>query len=295
VVGVIVVLALAATAQAYAPGAPIWLRTQGTYVRPASCWDVAGGPGGTIVQTGWIENKSQTNQDILVMKTDAAGHRLFTQTLNGRQNHDDWGTSVASDRWGNVFVAGAIGVSPTNWADLVVIKYGPSGKRLWVRTYDGPAHLPDTGAMLRVDAQGAVYVAATSYVTASQRGIVLMKFDATGHRKWLVRFDPVKNTQTESLLGDITLDGAGNIYLCGSFSSPPPAQTHHLIAYKVDTNGHVKWGRKFSAKGTASAYAACGAPMSAPTCCWSPTTSPATRSSPSATTPRSTRRTGSAT
>jgi hypothetical protein len=101
-------------------------------------------------------------------------------------------------------------------------------------------------------------VAATSTFTAGvgparQTGIVLMKFDAAGHRKWLLRFDPVKNTQTDRWLDDMAADGAGNLYLCGAFSSPPPAETDHLIAYKVDSNGHVKWGRKFSAKGSANA------------------------------------------
>lgn len=256
--GIAALMAVATTAQAYVPGAAVWLRTQGTYLRPAECYDLAGGPGGTIVQTGYVENQAGTNRDILVMKTDAVGRRLFTQALGGRQNRDDGGSSVASDRWGDVFVAGIIGVSNANPTDLVVVKYGPTGKRLWVRTYDGPAHLTEYDAKLTVDAQGAVYVAATSYCTAgagpaAQTGIVLMKFDAGGHRKWLLRFDPVKNTETDRWLDDMTMDGAGNLYLCGAFSSPPPAGTNHLIAYRVDANGHVGWGRTFSAKGTANA------------------------------------------
>jgi hypothetical protein len=245
------VAALAATAQAYVPGAPVWLRTQGSYLRPAGCYAVAGGPGGTIVQTGQIGNQAGTNNDILVMKTDAAGHRLFTQTLGGRQNLNDSGNAVASDRWGDVFVGGTITVSDAR-DDLVIIKYGPTGKRLWVRTYDGPGHTQQFNPKLQVDAQGAVYVAAISYSTASQAGIVVMKFDASGHRTWITRLDPIKNTQTNRYLSDMTRDGAGNLYLCGQFQSPPPAQTNHLIVYKVAANGHVRWGRKFSAKGGAS-------------------------------------------
>jgi hypothetical protein len=248
---VMAALALAAGAHAYVPGAPVWLRTFGGAANhEASCWDVTAGPDGNIVQTGWADVTPAQHNDILVLKYDAAGHRKFTQTFNGRRNGNDYGMSVAVDRWGNVYVAGVLWVSSTN-TDLVLLKYGPTGKRLWVQTYDGPAHMTDEGDFVAVDSLGNAYVAGASMPDANHRGIVLIKFDAKGHRKWVTRIDPPKSSPAKDADGvkDIALDAAGNLYLCGwSVFTVSSTDYYGALTYKFDASGHKKWAQVFYAK-----------------------------------------------
>ena len=60
-------------------------------------------------------------------------------------------------------------------SDLILIKWSASsGKVLWVRRYDGPAHQDDYGTDVGVDRRGNVTVTGTSK-------------DADGKQDWLVR------------------------------------------------------------------------------------------------------------
>src|SRR5687768_15967535 len=76
---------------------------------------------------------------------------------------DDDAECVAVDRRGNVFVAGRTKFfsGGTDW-DYGIVKYSPSGAKIWETHYDGTATADDIPTALEVDESGFIYVAGTS-------------------------------------------------------------------------------------------------------------------------------------
>jgi hypothetical protein len=251
--GVMLWLALAATAQAYVPGAPVWLRLYGTSGHWATCRDLAAGPGGVVVQTGRTWVGTSQNSDILVLKYDMAGHLLWKRAFNGRGNGDGVGERVAIDRSGNIYVAGEVRAY-TDQSDLVVLKYAPDGRRLWVRTYDGARHRYESGPRMAVDSRGDVFEAVDSDLTSSLAGIALMKFDSNGHRVWLRRIDPARSPSAGTIsLAALALDDAHNVYLCGTSVW---AKRTGALTCRFNGGGRRVWYQVFHASGRAGTAAA---------------------------------------
>jgi Beta-propeller repeat len=231
------VLVCTADALAYVSGKQVWVKHYGTQARPGEAHTVAAGPGGAVCVVGSVAPAGSPTHDILVMKYNAGGARKWVRTYDGPAHGDDLGLIAAFDARGNTYVAGQSG-SAAGDGDIVVLKYSVAGKQLWARRYDGPAHLIDEPTGLTVDLAGNVYVAGSSRVTDQLFGIVVLKYDTGGHRKWVSRFDP---SPTDAAAGTmfafaIALDAAGNAYVVGEsrYSNVTSALTLKLSG----KNGH---------------------------------------------------------
>jgi hypothetical protein len=106
--------------------------------------------------------------DIAVVKLDSGGHYQW-HTFHGAADSDDIGYGVAVGGDGTPIVAGQ---SFDGWGaplrlhsgerDIVALKLGQDGARLWHTFYGSPAN--DTGAGIAADGQGNAYVAGRSAV-----------------------------------------------------------------------------------------------------------------------------------
>jgi len=220
VIAAVLLMVLAASAQAYVPGKQAWVKTYGTAAHEASAWDVATGPGGVVCTAGWRDSGAG-GWDMLVIKYNSAGKKLWSKTFNGPGNGDDVATDLLFDRKGNIYVLGDV----TNVAgntDIVVIKYSPAGKRLWRKAYNGPQNLDEEPADLILDTAGNVYVSGSSAVGPAPGGgtfygLVTLKYDAAGHLKWAYRMDPLLSDPDAGSIraSVIRLDGARNVYVAG--------------------------------------------------------------------------------
>lgn len=107
--------------------------------------DVARGPGDVFYCVG-ITRATEEVSSLVLVKYKANGTKVWARTYTSPTTAGAAGAEVEVDRWGRILVAGSIGLAPTPSAkgrDFVVLRYSPSGKRLWVRKYDGPAHKDD--------------------------------------------------------------------------------------------------------------------------------------------------------
>jgi hypothetical protein len=169
---------------------------------------------------------------------------------------DDWGSAIAVDGSGNVYVTGSSNAtwgSPvrayTGGWDTFAAKLNPYGALVWNTFLGGSG--ADYGYGVSVDGSGNVYVMGTSDATwgspiraySGNGDAFLAKLTSTGSLSW------------NSFLGGsgsnegfgITMDGSGNIYLIGdgyySWESPVRDYTALLDAFvvKLTSSGAIVW------------------------------------------------------
>ncbi|HYE95652.1 MAG TPA: SBBP repeat-containing protein [Rubricoccaceae bacterium] len=145
----------------------------------------------------------------------------------------DEATNVDVDAAGNVYVVGRFagtadfgGVTLTSSGpeDVFAAKYDPSGNVLWARR-GGGGGIEDWGYSVAVDAAGNVYVCGMFTMAADFGGVTLTS--AGARDAFLVKYDPSGNVLWARRGGgdagdraiDVEVDGAGNVYLAGVYST----------------------------------------------------------------------------
>lgn len=181
-------------------------------------------------------SKSNGSFDAFIVKYNASGTPQWFYAIG--KDDDDGGRSVAADNAGNVYVTGwyraasitvgSFTLHNTNPAggssDVFLIKYSPTGNVLWAKSFGGPDD--DKGNSCAVDAAGNVIV--TGYFKPDTLTIEGNKFPNKGSKDFFVIKYQSDGTLLEAKTfggsgGDeafeCSVDGAGNIYVCGGFSS----------------------------------------------------------------------------
>ncbi len=151
-------------------------------------------------------------------------------------SNNEWGTSVATDPAGNIYLAGYTGSGDGIAAgghqnivggnfDAFLVKFNTEGVRQWATYYGGTSD--DLGHSVATDASGNVYLAGiTSSSTAiafnghqNDKGLgtdaFLVKFNTDGERQWSTYYGGNDIDEGYS----IATDPSGNVYLSGITNS----------------------------------------------------------------------------
>ncbi|HZO90171.1 MAG TPA: BTAD domain-containing putative transcriptional regulator [Chthonomonadaceae bacterium] len=101
--------------------------------------------------------------DILTVRYRPDGSVRWLRRWGGGDHADATPAGIAVDSEGAVYVTGCAHAPGDRHlrdrSDILTIKYDKSGRELWVRRFDGPAHTQDEGRSINVDGIGSVYVA----------------------------------------------------------------------------------------------------------------------------------------
>ncbi len=212
-------VAVAAPMARAAGGDLLWAKRYGTAARYASAVAVAAAPGGALCVTG--QRVAPTGSHMVVLRYRADGRRAWVRTHGATSPGEEFAAAIACDRRGNVFVAGSVEAGLNDWG-IVVIKYRPGGKRVWMRLYAGPGGADVHAAALAVDRYGNAYVTGTSRSPGGDLRVVAVKYTPSGRRSWVaVRGPEVLGggfvlPGVDFAVSDMALDGYGNVYACGS-------------------------------------------------------------------------------
>lgn len=160
----------------YAPnGKRKWLRL---YNGPVAATDfaraVAVDSNDNVLVTG--QSSSKNGADYLTIKYNSRGDRKWLRRYNGKGNLLDAAKAVAVDGRGNVYVTGESTGSSASGVDYATIKYTGTGKRQWVKRYDGPVNGIDRANAIAVDAAGAVHVTGDSFGKANTFDMLTIKY-----------------------------------------------------------------------------------------------------------------------
>lgn len=196
---------------------------------------VAVGRNGEIYVAGQATRRG--SKDLVLLKFSSAG-KLVWQRFCGSTTGPDNAAALALDRTGNVLVTGSLSTR-TRGLDVVLAKYSPAGKRIWLRTWDGAAHHADKGAAIAVDRSGnAVIAGSTALARSSDTAALLLKYSASGQLRWAGR-------QSSGTHGDalscVAVDAGGDVFAGGRARQPGTGFDALLIKYTAGGTGKWKW------------------------------------------------------
>ena len=210
--------------------------------------------------------------DVFLAKLDPNGNWLWAIQAGG--TYVDYGNSIAIDNAGNGYLVGdfegtasfgnhTVTAIESNWyeKDVFVAKFDPAGNWLWVVNGGGVGD--DWGQNIALDGNGNIYVTGAFELTATfgnhtltitgndddTRDIFVAKLDQNGNWLWAVK----AGGALWDMGYNITLDGAGNIYVIGNFEGTATFGNHTLTASgddedygdlfvaKLDQSGNWLW------------------------------------------------------
>lgn len=236
------------------------------------------GPGiDTLVSAG--------NSDIFIVKYDAVGNYLWARGIGGSTY--EHGYSVATDKWGNVYVTGTFEktvdfdpgpgmdtLTSTGLNDIFLAKYDANGNYVWAGSMGGSG--TDIGFGVVVDEPGNVYITGyfakddADFNPGAGRDIL---FNAGGLDAFIAKYDTRGNYLWARNLGGstidhgrgITVDQSGYVYITGFFNSKnfDPGGTvdtltsqgdNDIFLAKYDTAGNYVWSGSMGAKNNDQGY-----------------------------------------
>ena len=217
-----------------------------------------------------INTNPGNTKDVFLTKYDTDGNVLWAKSLVGAGN--DYGNSVATDKIGNIYIAGSFS-GPTlifdstetimGNSDIFLAKYNSAGDILWAKNPTGAysdkatAVATDTSENVFITGyfQSPTLIFGSTVLTNSnfQNEIFLAKYDYTGNFLWA---KSVSGTDDDEVFS-VATDASGNSYITGyffsstlNFSSNTLSNTgaSDIFLAKYDVAGNVLFAK--SASGT---------------------------------------------
>jgi hypothetical protein len=212
--------------------------------------------------------------DMFVAKYSAAGAPQWVRRFGDAA--DQFGTAVATDASGNVYVTGYFfgtvdfGGGPLvgNSYDIVLAKYSPTGAHLWSKNIGGSSS--DMGQAIAVDSGGNVLVGGQFAATVDFGGGpltsaggydgFLAKYNTNGGHVWSRR---VGGASVDTVTG-LGVDSTGNPTLVGYFQGPSnfgganltSAGSSDIFVARYTAAGAHQWSNRYGDLDDQRAYAA---------------------------------------
>lgn len=217
---------------------------RGVFVSPTS--------DGGYVAVGVTQSFGAGNDDIYLVRTDAAGEVLWTQTYGGPENDNGWSVH---EHDGRLVVAGFTDSFGAGGFDCYLIGADLDGEMQWSKTFGGEGDDHCWGVLPTRDG-GYVLVGETIRSASGAEDCYLIKTDASGSEVWSRTFGGEQGDRCFS----IALADDGGFLLAGqTYSEGAGDRDAYLI--KTDASGMELWSKTFG--GPASDVAHSVAPTAA--------------------------------
>jgi len=226
-----------------------------------------------------VNNTSSGFADVFLVKYDANGTVLHAASGGGAAS--DHATAISADPWGNIYVAGyfyspsvtfgghtVTNAGPSGSADMYIVKYGPGGNVVWVRSAGGTGD--DRINAIKADAAGnvvatgsfgsanLVFAPDTLKTTGALDKVFVVKYDTSGTYQWSADAGGVGFDYGNA----ITTDAAENVYVTGKFIgntitfgdsvlTNAVASSNDMFLAKYNTSGVLQWARSAINSGNA--------------------------------------------
>ncbi len=204
-----------------------------------------------LVGTTNLVFEPEENGDVYLIKTDAAGKKLWEKTYGGDRLEE--GNSILPTNDGQLMIIGYTASFDASGIDVYMLKVDHDGNELWSKTFGGPLdemgggrQLADGGFILGgniVDPNDIVAdPGAAGYGGyAGRSNIFITQTDGDGNPLWTQTFGGEQNVMATT--GIQSPDG-GFVILASIIAYPEPG--NHIYLLKVDANGQEVWSRTWA-------------------------------------------------
>jgi uncharacterized delta-60 repeat protein len=190
---------------------------------------------GEVFVAGRVFNGSVSDDDIVLMKYNAAGTVTNSTIINGTANSVDKANRIYLDGSNNVYLAARMKNAGSS-EDFYLGKFNPSLGLIWADSYNGPSNNYDEATDITVDGSGNVYASGSSYSSTSNYDFITVKYEGIGGtRLWLTKFNGTANNTDQSKR--ISVDAGGNVYVSGDSKGAGTGSDFSTIKYcQLTTN-----------------------------------------------------------
>jgi WD40 repeat protein len=209
--------------------------------------------GRTVFVTGYSTGATSAQDYATIAYHAATGARSWVQRYNGPGNRGDFASSVAVSPDGRtVFVTG-YSTGASSGEDYATIAYSAvTGKRLWVKRYNGSGNSGDEARAVKVSPDGrTVFVTGTSEgITSGSDYATIAYHAATGAQRWVKRYNgPFNFTDAANALA-VSPDGR-TVFVTGDAFVARTGPNYATVAYTAAT-GARRWVRLYTGSGLRS-------------------------------------------
>jgi hypothetical protein len=265
-----------------ATGDPVWTalpkslsRYDGPALRDDMATALAFDASGNVIVHGASQAGGMDNEhyDFATLKLDSAsgaptwsGATAGAARYNGAGQGRDWGTAVATDASGDVFVTGA-SINAAGNEDFLTRKLsGATGQPLWSglpdfsASHDGSLGSSDAAQGLAVGTSGDVFVVGREAAVENDDQVLIRYDGATGTPLWSARSEPTVERHeqlSEDQRRTTVVDATGNTFVAGiTFNG----FCNEWLIMKIGPDGARVWTQRFSPARTPF-FHPCGGPF----------------------------------
>lgn len=198
-----------------------------------------------VVGTCYISD-ANGKYNMLMIKYNSAGTKLWHKTYNGTGNDDDSAVSVICNSSGSeVYLTG-----PSNGlnsqADYMTLKLnGSTGATIWSHRYNYTANLQDIPIAISFDGTNKIIVAGGSASNAFNYDVLTLKYTTSGDLIDNIRVENPGNgfDQPSALFKD----NAGNMYITGSTTAD--GVNFDILTIKLNNTLDLVWKKTYDLNG----------------------------------------------
>ncbi len=243
----------ATVAYTTATGARLWVQR---YHGPSEWTDyataIAVSPTGKVVYVTGTSVGTTPGDYATIAYNASTGARLWVQRYNGPGNSYDTAFAIAvSPNGKTVIVTGGNGGVVTD-TDYVTIAYNAAtGARTWLKRYDGPAGLDDSGISVAINRAGTTaFVTGTSWSRKTHYDIATIAYRVSdGAQRWLKRYSGPGVGDDYGLSVGVSPSGK-SVFVTGRSTGAKSAYDYVTIAYNA-ASGAQQWVTRYNGTGNA--------------------------------------------
>ena len=185
-------------------------------------------PDGSVYVVGASYRGLNDDDDILMIKLNAAGTVQWNVTIGGTDGADDRARFVTTDPLNNIYVTGSL-KNTGNGEDYFVARYYPTGVQHWDYIYQSPSNGFDEAKGLRINTNYELYVSGYSNISGASDDYFTVRLDTVGNEIWTKRFNgPASGSDQMSAF---QIDDFGNIFVTGSSQGSGTLRDYSTIMY----------------------------------------------------------------
>lgn len=226
-------------------GQLLWERTFGGE-QDEFGWDLTVDPDGGYVIAGQTDSFGSGEEDGYLLKVDAEGNELWSQTFGGEQEDRLFSVTILQD--GGFALAGTTRSFGAGQRDAYIVLTDSEGN-LGQEQYFGEAQDDVAHAVRQTDDGGYFVTGYTRSFGAESYDVWVMQFGQDGSLQWEEIFGGAGDDRT--IYGEPTSDGG---YIVSGFTQSFDAQGWDVFLLKLSAQGDVIWQRTIGGQADDTGY-----------------------------------------